>query len=205
MIFRSTQVAVFSIALAALVGACNREPNPQASEASAQAKGTSPTQAVTPAQATQPSAGGDMMAQMQASCPMSIPDAKVRITDNDGGVTLDFETDAAHAKILQQRVENLANMYAMHRTRGMMWHHMGAGQMRDRHDMASGRGDGHMMGSRHMGSAPTGPMPATKASVESTSTGARLLLTPEDPSQLDALRQHVHTHHERMQGGECWM
>jgi hypothetical protein len=60
-----------------------------------------------------------------------------------------------------------------------------------------GMGMGHMAGRAHM--------PAASNTVTDTDKGARLELRPTDPSQLDALREHVRRHQERMHSGECWM
>ncbi len=48
-------------------------------------------------------------------------------------------------------------------------------------------------------------MPAATASAEDAEGGARMILRPTDPAQLDALREHAHTHAERMSHGECPM
>ena len=40
-------------------------------------------------------------------------------------------------------------------------------------------------------------------SVEEVPGGVRLVFVPTDPSQLEALRQQVHMHAERMQSGQC--
>jgi hypothetical protein len=48
-------------------------------------------------------------------------------------------------------------------------------------------------------------MPATSVKVEETEKGARLILTPTDSAQLEALREHARWHAERMQSHECWM
>ena len=48
-------------------------------------------------------------------------------------------------------------------------------------------------------------MTAATASFEDTDGGARLVLRPNSPAQLKALRQHVRLRVERMAGGECLM
>jgi len=48
-------------------------------------------------------------------------------------------------------------------------------------------------------------MPAATASAEDAAGGARMILRPADPAQLDALREHARTHAEKMTRGECPM
>jgi len=48
-------------------------------------------------------------------------------------------------------------------------------------------------------------MPAATASVEDIPGGARIVLRPRDPAQLDALREQVRAHARRMASGECPM
>jgi hypothetical protein len=127
--------------------------------------------------------------QSAAACPMAISGAEVEVGDTDGGVALTFTAGAGDVDELQRRVETMARHYEMRpRHRHMMWWRMGP----DR-GMGAGRGAG------------PGPMPIVKAIVEKTERGARLLLTPTDPSQLEALREHTRRQQQRMQAGECWM
>jgi hypothetical protein len=55
-----------------------------------------------------------------------------------------------------------------------------------------------------MGMSHEGMVPAT-AAVDDVEGGARIALTPKDPSQLGSLRTHVRDHAERMSRGECPM
>jgi hypothetical protein len=48
-------------------------------------------------------------------------------------------------------------------------------------------------------------MPASTTSVEDVDGGARLVLRPKDPAQLEALRKHARMHAEKMSSGECPM
>lgn len=50
-----------------------------------------------------------------------------------------------------------------------------------------------------------GMMPAATATAEDIADGARMILRPNDPAQLDALREHARMHAERMSHGECPM
>lgn len=47
--------------------------------------------------------------------------------------------------------------------------------------------------------------PPSTASSEDIEGGARLILKPQDPAQLEALRQHARSHAARMAEGECPM
>lgn len=49
------------------------------------------------------------------------------------------------------------------------------------------------------------PMPAATVEVEDLDDGARLVLRPEDPGDLDALREHARAHAARMASGDCPM
>ena len=88
---------------------------------------------------------------------------------------------------------------------------MGAGHGPGAGMMGAGHGPGAgMMGGPGAAGAPGMPMihgmmPAATATVEEVDGGARIVLMPTDPSQIEALRDHVRMHHERMQSGACPM
>lgn len=46
-------------------------------------------------------------------------------------------------------------------------------------------------------------MPAATATTEDIPEGAQVIIRPQDPSQLDSVREHVHAHAEQMAKGEC--
>jgi hypothetical protein len=136
-----------------------------------------------------------MMQQFRAGCPMVVKGAAVAVSDTEGGVALTFTTDKGDVGDLRARVEHMARMYEMHRGRGsMMWHQMGGGSMPH---------GGTGMGMGHMGAR--GAMPGASATVSEIEKGARLELKANDSSQLEALREHVRWHQQRMSTGECWM
>lgn len=67
-----------------------------------------------------------------------------------------------------------------------------------------GSGDmnsGGMMGSGHMKAM----MVPSNARAEDVEGGARIVLTPKDPAELQTLRDHVRGHAERMAAGYCPM
>lgn len=140
---------------------------------------------------------GPMMEQMSATCPMVVEGAKVEVADTATGVALTFTTDSeGDVADLRERARQMAAMYESHGGRGgMMWHRMGRGM---------GRGMGAGAG-RGMGAGPGHPMPAAKATVTEVDKGARVELVPTDAAQLDALREHMRFHQQRMSSGECWM
>jgi hypothetical protein len=164
-----------------------------------------------------PGTGDEMMDQLRAGCPMVVQGADVTVADTDSGVALTFTTDAGDVVDLRARVRNMGQMYGMHRGRGMGGgggRGMGSGGGRGMgggggRGMGSGGGRGMGGGGgRGMGGGGMdgrGPMPAASNTVTDIDNGARLELRPTDPSQLDALREHVRWHQERMQSGACWM
>jgi hypothetical protein len=89
---------------------------------------------------------------------------------------------------------------------GMMGH--GGGSMMGHGMMGHGGGS---MGHGRMGSAGAGMMsggmmpPASVARAEDTEGGARLVLTPKDPADLEKLREHVRKHAAKMASGHCPM
>lgn len=138
----------------------------------------------------------EMMQQVRANCPNAVQGAEIVVSDTEGGVALTCTTGAANLSEVRTRVRNLARMYDMHRgNRSMMWHRMGG------EGMAQGEGMAHGSGTAMEDS---GLMPAASSTVTNTDDGARIELRPNDPAQLEALRQHIRSHQQRMQSGECW-
>jgi hypothetical protein len=60
---------------------------------------------------------------------------------------------------------------------------------------------GEMMGSGGMHGGM--PMVPSRATVEDIPGGARLVIAPDDPAQVAALRDHARPHVAMMQKGEC--
>jgi hypothetical protein len=138
-----------------------------------------------------------MMDQLRASCPMVVQGAEVAVIDTEGGVALTFTTEGGDVADLRTRVERMSQLYTLHQgRRGMMWHPMGRGM-----GGGMGRGMGDGMGKM----TGRGPMPAASATMTEADAKMRLELRPTDPAQLDALREHVRWHQQRMESGECWM
>lgn len=188
------------------VGACSKDDEPTNAQTPADGQASANVQSLSSAQpgsrAPGPKsgppgaqAGNTMMQQMRASCPMVVADTNVEASDTEDGVALTFTTTSDSVADLRQRVEQMAQMYEQRHGEGrMMWHHMGPGR-----GMGMGMGHGKGMGPG------SGPMPAASVKVENTNDGARMILTPKSPSELEALREHANWHAQRMQGRECWM
>ncbi|HSP76887.1 MAG TPA: hypothetical protein VLQ93_00045 [Myxococcaceae bacterium] len=137
-----------------------------------------------------------MEQQMDAQvCPMRVPETQVSVSDTPSGVALTFTTqDEASVEELRQRLRRMAEMHNLHH--GPAAEGVGGGGMGGR-GMRGGQGGAGMRGGMRM-------IPST-ATVEETEGGARLVLTPADPAQLEELRAQVRQHAERMRQGGCPM
>lgn len=190
-----TFVALMSVLFASTLWSCNKDkaPSKSATARSAQEQQAPPTMP-----SGMPGNADGMMDQLRAGCPMVVQGADVTVTDTEGGVALTFTTDTGDVADLRTRVQHMAQMYGMHHGQaGMMWHRMGGEGMGHGRPGMDGRDMDHTAG--------RGPMPAATPTVTDTDLGARLELRPSDASRLDALREHVRWHQQRMRSGECWM
>lgn len=147
------------------------------------------------------------------TCPMNVQDATVRVVEGtekgkdgkDGSqwVALAFTTKSkADVAELRRRVALMAEMHnddlrmhgpgqGMHGGRGPMAR---PGDHRGRHGGMRGMMGGPMM---------MMTMLDTTARVENIEGGARLVLTPKDPAELPALREHLRARATRMSSGTC--
>ena len=144
-----------------------------------------------PAASTTPAPGAP---RGGGACPAG---AGVRVTtmDTPGGVALEFTTTSDVAT-LQARVHRMADMH----------NRMMGGGMQGSGMMGSGMQGGGMQGSGMMGSGMQGGMMRmvpSRAAVEDIPGGARLMLSPADPSQLGALRDQARRRAAMMQQGRC--
>jgi hypothetical protein len=160
---------------------------------------TAPQSGPTAAGSARPAAGhvhgrahgrGEHHEMMGGMCPMALPGAAVSVTDVDGGVALSFTTTTGDLAELRRRVHRMAAMHQHHQGRRMEMGRAHGGK----HSMRGG-----MMGKAH------GRMPRSTATAEDIEGGARLLLRPVDPGQLDALRAHARAHADGMPRGQCAM
>jgi hypothetical protein len=128
------------------------------------------------------------MAGMAAHCPANVPGTTVQVVDLEGAVALDFTTtgDAAEVRRRAARMAQMHGESAMHA--GM--HHGGM--------MGNTGGPG-------MHQAMMGKPPASSAQVEELPNGARIVLTPKEPRDLEALRAHAQKHAAHGQHGSCPM
>lgn len=130
----------------------------------------------------------------ETKCPM-MPSAGTDIvaTDTDDGIAIAFTT-AGDVAELRARIHHMAEMH----DKMTEMHH-------DMHD------DGSAAGGMEMGSGTGNPgmmhmqMVPSRATVEEIAGGARIVLVPTEPSQLEALRTHAREHVTMMQKGECPM
>ena len=138
--------------------------------------------------AAPPAAPATASAQPPATCPM-MQASQISTSDTPDGVAIAFVTSGDPTAV-RAHVHRMAEMHGMHG--GMQG--MQQGGMR-------GMQQGGMQGMQGM-VMPTVP---SHASAEDIPGGARLVLTPDDPSQLPALREQVRQHVAAMQRGECPM
>jgi len=156
--------------------------------------GGHPAAAVQPSTAAPAQAG---MAGMAEMCPMSVPGTQVSAMDVATGEALTFTAAPENAAALREKVHGMADMHNRHHAAGEHGHGgMGHG----------GMGHGGMGGMSAMGGM--GGMqapPPSRASVEDLPDGARILITPNDPVDLQLLRSAVRSHAEHMQRHGCGM
>jgi hypothetical protein len=163
-----------------------------------------PTTGTTAVSAHEPGMG---MGMMDGMCPMQVPGTTVTSADLEDGVALVFATSTGDVAELRRRVQRMAEMHNRYHAAGeMMMGDQGPGGAGAEKEHGAGAAPGHegrdrggmMMGGGMM-------MPAATAAVEDIEGGARLVLRPKDPAQLEALREHARMMAGRMARGECPM
>jgi hypothetical protein len=129
-----------------------------------------------------------MMEDVRTACPMIVEGAQVEAEEITDGAALVFTTESGDVADLVRRTEAMSAMYRRRSGGGrIMWHHVGE------------RGPHHRPG------RVLGDMPAARSRVEPIERGARILLTPVEPTDVAAIREHVRAHRERFASGECWL
>lgn len=113
---------------------------------------------------------------------MQVPGTQVSAEDTNDGVAMVFTTTGDVSE-LRQRVHHMAEMH------DQMSGNNAAGMDAD--------GDRH----KHM---MANVVPST-ANAQDIDRGARITLTPKDPSKLADLRAHAREHAARMANGQCPM
>lgn len=139
------------------------------------------------AQAGQPMGGG-----MAGMCPMSVPGTQVSAAETPSGEALTFTTTPDQAAALREKVHAMADMHNQHHAGGAAGHGgmMGGGM--------GGMGTGGGAGGMQM-------PPPSRASVEDLPDGARIVVTPNDPADLQQLQSTVRGHAQEMQQHGCGM
>lgn len=139
--------------------------------------GTAPAASATAAAGTAP--GG-----MAGMCPMSVPGTRLSAEDTPSGESLTFTTsDPERVSALRERVHAMAAMHARHH---------------------AGRDADHgAMHGMHGGMAGMQMPPPSQAAVEDVPQGARLVVTPNDPADLQTLQSTVRQHATYMQEHGC--
>ena len=177
---------VFGAALA-VVGACAKKPTPQ------------------PNAETQETTGATMMAP--ADCPIAVPGANVETTETTDGMAMTFTTSGDVAE-LRRRVRAMgehmnarASAYGGGMGPGMMAEADGGGRMgmgmHGRGMMAGGAGP--PAGRRGMGI-----MPSVRCEVDDVEGGARMRVSPSDPSERGDVRRRMQEWTQTMaQGHRC--
>lgn len=137
------------------------------------------------------------------ACPMQVPDTEVELEDMEMGGAMVFRTgDAAQVAELRERVHGMADFHNERHADGQRPRRgpgagMGPGGGR-------GRGPGAGMGPGRGGGM--GPPPPAIAMAVDVEGGARMELAAKDESDVEAVREHLKKHVERMQNGQCyWM
>jgi hypothetical protein len=157
-----------------------------------QTTNTASAQPSPPASAPEPvgQEGGRPMGMQPGTCPAEVPGTQVSATDVDGGEAVTFKTSPEQAAELRKRVHAMADMHNSHHQGGGMGH---GGMPEGMHGGAMGPGS-MGGGSDQMAMMP----PPSRAAVEEAPGGARIVVTPNDPADLDRLRSAVRMHAEHM-------
>jgi hypothetical protein len=145
------------------------------------------------------------------ACPIAVPGTQLAAADTPDGVSVTFTTSPDRAEDLRARVHAMADMHNRHHLAGgPEGTHAGHGGMEHGGMMGGGMMGGGMMGGGSTAGAGAGQAsmmpPPSRATVVDVEGGARLVVTPNDPADMDQLRSTVRTHAEHMQKtGTCRM
>jgi hypothetical protein len=118
---------------------------------------------------------------------MEVPGTRMSAEDTATGIALTFATTPRQSEELRERVRTMVEMHNRH-------HGMGGGE-HAAHVGGSGTG--------HGGDTPHRMPPPSRAAVEEVENGARIVVTPNDPADLNELRSTVRAHAEAMREGRC--
>jgi hypothetical protein len=150
--------------------------------------------AVTAPAANPAAASSATSAHPAGMCPMSVPETKVVAADTSTGESLTFTTTSDQVSVLREKVHAMSDMHNRHQASGDAARG-GAGSM------------GGMMAGGAMGPGMAGmPMPPpSRTAVEDLYDGARIIMTPVDPADLQRLQATVRTRAENLQQNGCGM
>lgn len=202
-----------------------QSPVPQRSNAGAEdqqnPEGPTGAQVPTGGQTAHHGAGHHGPGMAHEACPMALPGTTVAASETDDGAALTFST-SGDVEELRRRVRaaaaHHARMSEAHASAAMGMGSgasagdaagtgpadAGHGAMGGSGPAASGTGAGCCGGAGPAGHGKA--LLSASARAEDVEGGARLLLTPRDPAQADALRAEVREHAARMaSGGGCPM
>lgn len=151
-----------------------------------------PAAASQPAVTPRPASDAPMGGGMAGMCPMSVPGTKVSAADTATGEALTFTTTPDQAAALREKVHAMADMHNQRHASG---------------EAAHGGMSGGMMGGGMAGGSMGGMQmpPPSRAAVEDLPEGARIVVTPNDPGDLQRLQATVRSHAEHMQQDGCGM
>lgn len=135
---------------------------------------------------------------MAGMCPMMVEGTTVVAEETEGGAALVFTT-SGDVDELRRRVERMAEMHNRRAMHGGTMGSEAAGGSTEAEHHAEAEAEGPSGQSRGM------MMPRGQARAEEIEGGARLVLTPHDPGELPALREHVGRMAEQMSARECPM
>lgn len=143
-------------------------------------------------QAAAPAPTARAQSTMAGQCPMDIPGTQVSAADTQDGEAVTFTTSPDHEADLRSRVHAMAEMHNSHHQGGGMDHGgMHRGMRRGGSGGDTSTGSGAM---EHMEMMP----PPSRASVQDVPGGARLIVTPNDPGDLERLQSVVRMHAQHM-------
>jgi hypothetical protein len=186
--------SVLVLAFAAAGTACAKNPTSPAPTAGEASAGIPEHQGM----------GSGMMGMMNTGdeCPMATPGTSVQAAEAADGMTMTFTTRGDAAE-LRKRVRAMASRMNAHPSGGMGMHDMMMGGADGGHGMmGGGMGmSGGMMAADGGHAMMSGTMPQVRAQAEDVEGGARLRLTPLDPSRLGELKQHMKEHAQMMNDG----
>jgi hypothetical protein len=140
--------------------------------------------------------GEDQPRRMAPHCPWMDPEVIVEVEETASEVAVTFRGPPGKEQELRAFAGRMAAMHGrMMERAGEMERGMGPMRGRMREGMHRDGGMSMMMMR----------MPAADMRAEEIEGGARLVFTPHDPTDIDALRDHVEMHAEMMSARRCPM